>query len=50
MIIDKIKIKNLYSIRDLELNNLANFKEIYIIGENGDGKTLLLQSIILQQF
>ncbi|HIP26677.1 MAG TPA: hypothetical protein EYG80_03375 [Flavobacteriaceae bacterium] len=38
-------IKNFFSIKNLKLNNLANKKEIYIVGENGDGKSLLLQSI-----
>ncbi len=45
--IDKIEIKDFFSIKDLQLNNLKDKKEIYILGENGDGKTLLLQSIVL---
>ena len=40
-----IKVKNFYSIEELQLNNLYDKKEIYIVGENGDGKTLLLQAI-----
>ncbi|WP_321779161.1 AAA family ATPase [Sulfurimonas sp.] len=45
--IDKIKIKNFFSIKDLQLDNLKDKKEIYILGENGDGKTLLLQAIAI---
>ncbi len=44
--IDSIKVKNFFSIKDIELENLRDKKEIYIVGENGDGKTLFLQSII----
>ena len=43
--LDNIKIKEFFSIKDIELNNLKDKKEIYIVGENGDGKTLLLQAI-----
>ncbi|MCK4441635.1 MAG: hypothetical protein KAU90_06490, partial [Sulfurovaceae bacterium] len=45
--ISKIEIKNFFSIKELKLNNLADKQEIYIVGENGDGKTLLLQSIVV---
>lgn len=45
--IDTIKIKNFYSIKNLYLENLADKKEIYIVGENGDGKTLFLQALVL---
>jgi len=40
----RVSIKNCFSIRDITIN-LKNRKEIYIVGENGDGKTLLLQAI-----
>ena len=43
--LDSIEVKNFYSIDELQLNNLSDKKEIYIVGENGDGKTLLLQAI-----
>ncbi|MEA2099102.1 MAG: AAA family ATPase [Campylobacterota bacterium] len=43
--IDSIYIQNFFSIEDLKLENLKDKKEIYIVGENGDGKTLLLQAI-----
>jgi len=45
--LNSIKIKNFYSIKEIELTNLSNKKEIYIVGENGDGKTLLLQAITI---
>ena len=43
--IKNISIKDFFSIKDIQLTNLNNKKEIYILGENGDGKTLLLQAI-----
>ncbi len=43
--INTINIKNFFSIQNIELTNLKDKKEIYIVGENGDGKTLLLQAI-----
>ena len=45
--IDNLFIKNFFSIKDIELLNLTNKREIYIVGENGDGKTLLLQAIAI---
>jgi len=45
--LDKIHIQNFFSIKDLTLNNLKEKREIYIVGENGDGKTLLLQAIAI---
>ena len=48
--IDKISIKNFFSIKDLDLKDLKTKKEIYIVGENGDGKTLLLQAITIALF
>ena len=45
--VDKIYIKNYFSIEQIELDNLNNKKEIYFLGENGDGKTILLQAILL---
>ena len=45
--IDKIDIKSFFSIDNIEISGLRDKKEIYIVGENGDGKTLLLQAIIV---
>jgi len=45
--LQSIKIKNYFSIKNIEIKNLKNKKEIYFVGENGDGKTILLQAILL---
>ncbi|MEA2046882.1 MAG: AAA family ATPase [Campylobacterota bacterium] len=45
--IDSIEIENFFSIESMKLDKLKDKKEIYIVGENGDGKTLLLQSIAI---
>ena len=47
LFIDKITIKDFFCIKELEIDNLSDKKEIYFLGENGDGKTILLQAIIL---
>jgi len=43
--IDSFEIRNYYSIKSIEINNLNHKKEVYFLGENGDGKTILLQAI-----
>jgi len=43
--LNEISVQNFFSIKDINLKNLKDKKEIYIVGENGDGKSLLLQSI-----
>ena len=43
--IKSINIKDFYSIKNISLENLENKKEIYILGENGDGKSLFLQAL-----
>lgn len=43
--IKSIDIKNFYSIKNINLENLDDKKEIYILGENGDGKSLFLQAL-----
>lgn len=43
--IKSIEIKDFYSIKDINLENLEDKKEIYILGENGDGKSLFLQAL-----
>ncbi len=45
--IDIIHIRNFYSMDEIKLDNLKDKKEIYIVGENGDGKSLLLQAITI---
>lgn len=44
--IDSISISNYFSIQNIELTNLKS-NEIYLLGENGTGKTILLQAIFL---
>lgn len=46
-VIDEIKINDFFSIEELELRDLKDKKEIYILGENGDGKTIFLQALAL---
>jgi predicted ATPase len=45
--LDSVKIKNYFSLKEIEITNLKDKKEIYFLGENGDGKTILLQAILL---
>lgn len=45
--IHQVDITNFFSINEIKLNNLKDKQEIYFVGENGDGKTLLLQSIAI---
>jgi len=44
--IDKVEIENYLTIKTAKLENLKDIKEIYFLGENGVGKTILLKSII----
>lgn len=45
--IDNINIKRFFSIDEIKLNNLKDKREIYIVGENGDGKSLFLQALTI---
>lgn len=45
--IQNISIGDFFSINSLSMENIADKKEIYILGENGDGKTLFLQALAL---
>ena len=45
--LDAIKIKKYFSLKDIKIKNLKDKREIYFVGENGDGKTILLQAILL---
>jgi predicted ATP-binding protein involved in virulence len=42
-----IEINDFFSIKNLRLKNLEDKKEIYLVGENGDGKSLFLQALAL---
>ena len=45
--LDAIEIKEYFSINNMKIEGLKDKKEIYFVGENGDGKTILLQAILL---
>jgi predicted ATPase len=45
--LQQVEIKNYFSLQHIKLSKLAKQREIYLVGENGDGKTLLLQAILL---
>lgn len=45
--LSSLDLQNYFSIGNIKINNLSNKKEIYFLGENGDGKSLLLQAITL---
>ncbi|MBN2894225.1 MAG: AAA family ATPase [Bacteroidales bacterium] len=45
--INSIFIQNYFSLKEIKVENLIKKKEVYFLGENGDGKTILLQSILL---
>ena len=49
MFINKIEIKNYFSIdkEGVTFEDLKSKNEIYLVGENGTGKTILLQAIAL---
>ncbi len=45
--LDRFECRNFFSLRKLELSDLGGCRELYFLGENGDGKTLILQAIML---
>lgn len=45
--LQEIAIKNYFSLEKVNIKNLGDKREIYLVGENGDGKTILLQAIAL---
>ena len=45
--IESIEIENYYSIENIRLDHLADKKEIYFLGENRVGKTILFQAITI---
>ncbi len=46
-IIDSISIQNFYSIKHIELSNLKDKRFVFILGENGSGKTIFLKSLLI---
>jgi len=47
LLLDSIEINNYFCIENIEIENIGDKKEIYFLGENGMGKTILLQSILM---
>jgi predicted ATP-binding protein involved in virulence len=45
--IKSVEIQNYFSLANVALTGLSRTKEVYFLGENGDGKTILLQGILL---
>lgn len=45
--VDAAGISGYFSIEGLDFKGLAKHNEIYFVGENGDGKTLVLQSLLM---
>ncbi|WP_421802746.1 AAA family ATPase [Flagellimonas sp.] len=45
--VEKVTIKNFFSISEAYLNEIDGAKEVYFLGENGDGKSLVLMAIYL---
>jgi len=44
--LNKISINDIFCLKNIEINDIEKCNEIYILGENGVGKTVLLQTII----
>lgn len=45
--IDEVNIVDFFSIENVTISGLKNTKEVYFLGENGDGKSLILMAIYL---
>jgi len=45
--IEKVHISNFFSIQEACLDHINSSKEVYFLGENGDGKSLILMAIYL---
>lgn len=45
--LNTLTVQNYLSLSTLQLSGLGECKEIYFLGENGDGKTVILQAISL---
>lgn len=42
-----IQIENYFDLKKITLSNLESYRCIYFLGENGHGKTLLLQAVLI---
>ncbi len=45
--LDSVRIRNYFNIISIDLNDLGNRREIILMGENGFGKTIVLQALSL---
>lgn len=45
--VNSISVKNFFSIESIDLKEIKGAKEVYLLGENGDGKSLVLMAIHL---
>lgn len=45
--IEGVQISNFFCVQDVNLNQIGSSKEVYFLGENGDGKSLILMAIYL---
>ena len=45
--VNEVNISKYFCVENFHINNLQNKKEVYFLGENGDGKTIVLQAIVL---
>jgi len=45
--VHEIKVMNFFSLGEIEMNGLGKRREIYLLGENGDGKSLILMALVL---
>lgn len=45
--LDSLHLSNYFSLGNIEITDLKDKKEIYFLGENGEGKSILLQGIVL---
>lgn len=44
--IEAFTVLDFFSLADIKINGLATRKEIYLLGENGDGKSLILMALV----
>ncbi len=45
--LNELELANFFCIENIKIDHLENKKEIYIVGENGEGKTIFLQGLLL---